>query len=247
MSRHSNRSLAARATHASPAGRRTSTLIAAAAIATTLTVLASAPALAQDALGTPFIGNHLLSFHTAQNARLGEPATVNTFGVLYGQRFRASGAGSNVNVVLRASARPLEGVDTGVLDFAATVGVSQQVSALPGLSLAASTGVGLMAWNNDATKEARANFSVPANAGVSYALRIGGATLSPFAMGTLARYDERNALNDERISREVGWDGSYATGATLRLREVAISSSRIAGERGMPHRSRWAFAAGISF
>ncbi len=202
---------------------------------------------AQDALGTPFIGRHLLSFQTAQNTRTGGPATTNTFGLLYGHRFGPRDGQSHVNLVVRTGARPLEGTDSGVLDLAATLGVSQQLPALPGLSVAASTGIGLMAWSDDAAGTGRANFSVPANAGVSYALHLGGATLSPFAMGTVARYDVRNAVNDERVSREVGWDSYYATGATLRLREVAFATSRIVGERGMPQRSRWTFSAGISF
>lgn len=237
MSRHS---------HATPLARRSAAVLSLAAAAS-LSATAPATLHAQDALGTPFIGNHLISFHTAQNSRLDRPATTNTFGVLYGQRFRASPSGSHLNVTVRASARPLEGVDSGILDFAATVGVSRQLPALPALSIAASTGVGLMAWSDDAARTGRANFTVPANAGVSYALHVGGATLSPFAMGTLAHYDLRNAVNDERTSRETGWDSHYATGATLRLREVAFSTSRIAGERGMPNRSRWTFAAGISF
>lgn len=247
MSRHS---LAQVATPAAASARRSPVAdrsFRAAAAAAMLAALAPALVHAQDALGTPFIGNHLISFHTAQNTRLDRPAATNTFGVLYGQRFRASASGSHVNLTVRASARPLEGVDSGILDFAATVGLSRQLSALPALSFAASTGVGLMAWADDAAKTGRANFTVPANAGVSYALHIGGATLSPFAMGSMARYDLRNAVNDERTSRETGWDSYYATGATLRLREVALSTSRIAGERGMPSRSRWAFAAGVSF
>ncbi len=218
-----------------------------AAIALLTLTVAAAPARAQDALGTPFIGRNLFSFHTAQNTRSGGPATTQTFGAIYGHRFGAADATSNVHLVVRASARPLEKTDSGVLDLAATFGASQAVAGIPNLSVAASTGVGLMAWSDDAAKTGRVQMQIPANAGLSYAIRIGGATLSPFAMGTLARYDLRTSLDDVQQTREKGWDTYYTSGASLKLHELVLTSSVTSGEHGMPNRSRWAFSAGVSF
>lgn len=217
------------------------------AIALVALAIAAVPASAQDALGTPFIGRNLFSFHTAQNTRSGGPATTQTFGAIYGHRFGALDAVSNVHLVVRASARPLEGVDSGVLDFAATVGASQDVAGIPNLSFAASTGVGLMAWSDDAARTGRVNMQIPVNTGLSYALKIGSATFSPFAMGTLARYDLRTSLDDVQLTKERGWDTYYTSGASLKLREVVLTSSVTSGEHGMPNKSRWAFSAGISF
>ncbi len=218
-----------------------------AAIAIATLAVAAAPAGAQAALGTPFIGKNLFSFHTAQNTRSGGAATTQTFGAIYGHRFGASDATSNVNLVVRFSARPLEGVDSGVLDLAATVGGSQAVPGVPNLSFAASTGAGLMAWSDDGAKTGRVMMQIPANAGLSYAIKMGSATLSPFAMGTLARYDLRTSLNDVQLTRERGWDTYYTSGASLKLREVVLTSSVTSGEHGMPNKSRWSFSAGVSF
>lgn len=218
-----------------------------AAIALLTLTVAAAPASAQAALGTPFIGRNLFSFHTAQNSRSGGAATTQTFGAIYGHRFGALDATSNVHLVVRFSARPLEGKDTGVLDMAATVGGAQEVPGIPNLSVAASVGAGLMAWADDAAKTGRAQLQIPVNSGVSYAIKLGSATLSPFAMGTLARYDLRTSLDDVQQTRERGWDTYYTSGASLKLREVVLTSSVTSGEHGMPNRSRWAFSAGVSF
>lgn len=222
-------------------------ILSSASLFVTVSLLAASPSLAQDALGTPFIGRNLYSFHAAQNTRSGGPAQTTTFGAVYGHRFGATDASSHVTLVVRASARPLDGVDTGVLDLAATVGISRDVRILPNLSLAASTGFALMAWSDDAAKTGRAQFSIPANAGLSYAIKLGGATLAPFAMGTLARYDLRRAVDDVQVSRDTGWDSYLSTGASLRLREVVFNIARVDGEHGMPTRSRWTFSAGVSF
>lgn len=221
--------------------------LAAATLIAALSLSGAKTALAQDALGTPFIGRNLFSFHSAQNTRSGGAEQTTTFGALYGHRFGPTESMTRLNLVVRASARPLDGVDSGVLDLAATVGLSRAFETAPKLSIAASTGVGLMAWSDDAARTGRAQLSVPVNAGASYAFKVGGATLAPFAMGTVSRFDLRNAVNDVQVSRDTGWDTFYATGASLRLREVVFSTSRIDGERGMPTRSRWTFSAGVSF
>ncbi|MFN8581375.1 MAG: hypothetical protein U0163_10415 [Gemmatimonadaceae bacterium] len=214
-----------------------------------LTVLAPSTnsASAQAALGTPFIAKNNLSFQSSQLTRSGGDETTTMFGVVYGHRFGAADAPSNVTMVLRGSARPLDQMDSGVLDLSANVGITRTVASMPKLSLAASTGVGLMAWSDDAAKTGRVNVTVPVNAGVSYDLRVRSATITPFAMGSVARYRLRTALNDVVQTTDNGWDAYYTTGASLRLREVVLTSSRIAGEYGMPARSRWAFSAGISF
>lgn len=202
---------------------------------------------AQTALGTPFIGNNILSFQTGALTRRGGEEMTTLFGVVAGHRFGSPDADMRVSLVVRGAARAFDREESGVLDVGATVGVSRDIDAVHGLSVAASTGVGLMAWGDDAAKRGRAHVTIPVNAGVSYDLRVRSATLTPFAMGTVSRYDLRTSVNDERESLADGWDTSYTTGVSLRLKEVVLTSSRIVGEHGMPNRSRWHFSAGISY
>jgi len=216
-------------------------------VALTIVAPATNSLSAQAALGTPFIAKNNLSFHSSQLTRSGGSETTTMFGVVYGHRFGAADAQSNITMVVRGSARPLDQIDSGVLDVAANVGITRSVAALPKLSLAASTGVGLMAWSDGAANTGRLNVTVPVNAGLSYDFHVRTATISPFAMGSVARYNLRTSLNDVVQTTDKGWDAHYTTGASLRLREVVLTSSRIVGEYGMPAKSRWAFSAGISF
>ena len=62
-----------------------------------------------------------------------------------------------------------------------------------------------------------------------------------------SRYDLRTSLDDVQQTKERGWDTYYTSGASLKLREVVLTSSVTSGEHGMPNRSRWAFSAGVSF
>lgn len=210
-------------------------------------MLIAAGARAQTAVGNPFIGNNTLSFHASELTRSGAAEMTTTFGVVYGHRFGAAEDQNRLTMKLQASARPFDDAKSAVLDAAASVGVVRDIRLVPALQVAASAGMGLMAWSDDATKKDRLEFTIPANAGVSYDLRIRSATLSPFVMGTIARYDLRTAENDVQQTAHRGWDASYTSGVSLRLKEVVLSSSRIVGEYGMPNRSRWTFAAGISY
>lgn len=207
-----------------------------------------APALAaQAALGTPFVRSNNLSFYSSELTRSGGTETTTMFGVLYGHRFGRSGDATRMTMVLRGSARPFDDVQAGVLDVAATIGASHDVRGLPGLSVGASSGATMMAWGDDAARTGRLHLTIPLNAGLGYDLRIRRATVSPFVMGTVARYDLRTSFDDVQQSVDQGWDAHYTAGASLRLQEIVLTTSRIVGEYGMPHRSRWTVSAGLSF
>lgn len=210
-------------------------------------LLVTSPASAQAALGTPFIGANSLSLYSGQITRSGGPDITHTFGVVYGRRFRGGERRTHATLVLRASARPFDDVEAGVLDAGASLALSHRVEAVPGLSLAGSAGLGVMAWGDDLAKTGRHHLSIPATAGASYAIRLGSATLAPFASASLARYNIGTWLDDVRQTTATGWDGYYTLGASLALRELILSSSRVVGEHGMPTRSRWLFTAGVSF
>ena len=202
---------------------------------------------AQTALGTPFIKANNLSFYTSDLTRSGGPEMTRTFGLVYGHEFGRAEDAQHLTMVVRGAARAFDDVQAGVLDLGATIGVSHQVTALPGLSVAASTGLGLMAWGDDSLNTGRLHLTIPANVGASYDIRVRGATFSPFVSGTVNRYDLRTSVDDERDTVRNGWDANYAMGASLRLKEVVVTSSRIIGEYGMPNHSRWALSAGLSF
>lgn len=221
-------------------------LIRAAAVAAALSLVASRLS-AQAALGSPFIRDNTLSFRASELTRTGAAEMTTTFGGVYGHRFGQAGAATRVIMQIRASARPFDDVQAAVLDAGATVGISRQVTAVSGLQMAASAGLGMMGWADDVAKTGRLLVTIPVNAGLSYDLHVKGATISPFAMGTAGRYDLRTSLDDVRQSLDRGWDASYTTGVSLRLQEVVLTSARIVGEYGMPNRSRWTFSAGVSF
>lgn len=202
---------------------------------------------AQAALGTPFIHSNTLTIRAAQLSRSGGPETTTMFGIEYGRRFGQGDTATRKTLVLRGSARAFDEVEAGVLDISATVGISRQLSRVRGLSVAASTGLGMKAWGDDIANTGRVYLTIPANAGASYDLRVRGATISPFVMGTVSRYDLRTSVDDVRESVDQGWDAHYTTGASLRLKKIVMTSSRVSGEYGMPDRSRWMFSAGVSF
>ncbi len=209
--------------------------------------LVAAPLAAQTALGTPFIGANNLSFTSSQLTRTGGPEITTLFGAAYARRFGAASRAVHTSLAVRAVARPFDEVKSGVLDLSATLGVSYDVPGTSGLSVAASTGIGMMAWGDDVANTGRSYLTIPANAGVSYDLHLKRATFSPFVMASLARYDHRTYLNDVRQTGTTGWDTNYRLGASVRLSEVVLTTARIIGEEGMPSRSRWAFSAGVSF
>lgn len=202
---------------------------------------------AQSALGTPFIGRNHLSFYSGELTRSGGPELTRVPGIVYGRRFGDLTQAEGVSMVLRASGRPLGDATSGVLDLAATVGTSRAVPMVPGLTAAVSIGAGVMAWGDDSAKTGRLHVSVPVSTGLSYAVRIKGATVSPFGTASVARYDLRTSLDDVRQSTKRGWDGRYTAGVAVHFREVVLTSTRIYSEVGMPNRSRWAFSVGMSY
>jgi hypothetical protein len=217
------------------------------AILTVVAGLLPSALTAQAALGVPFIGATNLSYYSAELSRSGGSETTTLYGASFAHRFSEAANPMRGTMQLRFSAHPFDKVKAGVLDVAAMAGVERNVPTVPGLSVAASTGVDAMAWGNDIANTGRLHLTIPANAGVSYDLHVKSATVSPFAMGTIARYDLRSYVNDVRQTSDRGWDASYTTGASLRLKGVVLTTSRIVGEYGMPNKSRWAFSAGISF
>ncbi len=217
------------------------------AAAAAVSVLAPSALRAQAALGTPFIGRTSVSFYSSELSRSGGPETTQLYGLVVAHRFGEAADPMRVTMKFRGSARPFDNVNAGVLDVAVNVGVTREVQAIRGLSLAASTGIGLMAWGDDNANTGRSHLTLPANLGASYDIRVKSATLAPFAMGTIARYDVRTYLNDVRQTGARGWDASYTTGASLRTKELVLTTCRIVGEYGMPNKSRWAFSAGVSF
>jgi hypothetical protein len=210
--------------------------------------LVSAPSLrAQAPLGAPFIGDNVLSFQSAEITRNGGAETTTLFGLAFGHRFGSDSAANRVTMLLRGTARAFDDVESGIMNFAASAGLSRRIAVLPAASVAASTGIEMMAWGDDIAETGRLRLSVPMNLGVSYALRLGAATIEPFVAGAVSYYDLRTGSYDARESVRAGWDSHHVLGASLRLKEVVASASRIVGEYGMPHRSRWAVAAGISY
>lgn len=218
--------------------------IAALAIAT---ILPAATASAQSALGTPFIGRNNLSYQMAEQSRTGGSDLTRVYGLSYGRRLTGDNRPVQVSMVSRIGMRPFGEQDSGVLEFATSVGVSHDVAALPGLSVAASTGAEVMLWNNDEAGTGRIRVAIPVTGGVSYDLHVGQATLSPFATASIARNEVRTSQDDVETFRDREWDTRFSQGVSLRMNRVVLTSTRIVGEKGMPNRSRWAFSAGISY
>jgi len=229
----------------SPASRPVR-LSAAARLVGVLTLL-GAPLAAQTALGTPFIGANNLSFSSSQLTRTGGPEITTLFGASYARQFGSPDQATHTTLAVRVVARPFDEVKSGVVDMSVTFGMSYDVPELSGLSVAASAGIGMMAWGDDVANTGRSYRTVPASAGVSYDLHLKRLTISPFAMASLGRYDLRTYVDDVRQSSVTGWDTNYRLGASVRLKELVLTTARIIGEEGMPTRSRWAFSAGISF
>lgn len=210
-------------------------------------LIAPSTGRAQGALGVPLNGPNNLSFYSAELTRDGGSETTTLFGLMYARRLGAPDQAMRWSLQFRGAVRPSEDEQKGIADLAAAIAVSHDLAAVPGLSVAASVGGTVQAWAEDGENTGRARVMAPASAGISYDLRLGKVTLSPFTMATIARYDLRSYENDVKVSMERGWDAYYQTGATIRLRDVAVTISDISGEVGMPKRSRWALSAGIAF
>ncbi len=210
-------------------------------------LLLAGSAQAQSALGTPFIGRNTVSYHSGELTRNGGPEMIRVPGIVYGRRFGDLARADGLVMVIRASGRPLSGETSGILDLSASIGTERAVPQVPGLMAAVSLGAGMMAWGDDSARTGRLDLSFPVSTGLSYAVRVKGATVSPFATAAVARYDRRTAVDDIRQSTARGWDGRYTAGVAVRLKELVLTSTRIYSEIGMPQRSRWAFSVGVSY
>jgi hypothetical protein len=208
----------------------------------------AAPGLsAQSALGTPFIRDNVLAFRSTQIGATGASALTTTYGAVYAHRYGNLERATRPFLTLRTSARSLEAGTVGILEAGVALGMEHQVRGVRGLSLAASLGASAVGWGDDAADTGRLLTQVPVTLGVSQDLSLGSATVAPFILGSAGRYAIRTSLHDVVQSRESGWDASYAVGASFRLREVVLTSTRFIGEQGFAHKNRWSFLAGVSF
>lgn len=210
------------------------------------TILPASAASAQSALGTPFIGRNHLSYQMAEQSRTGGAELTRVYGLAYGRRLTSDSRPVQVSLVSRLGMRPLDEDRAGVMEFASSVGVSHDIAALPGLSVAASAGAEFMLWGTD-TDSGRIRVAIPVTGGMSYDIKIGEAMLSPFATASIARNDDRTYVNDVQVYRDREWDTRFSQGVSLRVNRVVLTSTRIVGEKGLPNHSRWTFAAGISY
>lgn len=242
--RTSNSSSPAPAPKSAPARPLTTATLRAALL---LSTLAASGLNAQSALGTPFIRDNVLAFRSTQIGESGAPALTTTYGAAYAHRYGNSERPTRPFLTLRTSARSLDAGTVGILEAGISLGLEHQVRAVRGLSLAASLGASAVGWGDDAVDTGRLLTQVPASLGVSQDLHLGSATLAPFILGTAGRYATRTSLNDVVQSKESGWDASYAIGASFRLKEVVLTSTRYIGEQGFTHKNRWSFLAGVSF
>jgi hypothetical protein len=200
----------------------------------------------------PFVGKNHLSASVTELSRDGvgqDRATV--FGAMYGRQLTGDNAAVKLHMIVRGAARaqgPLEegGIADGGITFAATRRV------LAGLSVTGAAGVSAVVWSRelDASGEqdrSRIVARAPLSAGIAYDLKLGRATIAPFATFTGGYTNASEYVNNKRQSEDTGWRISHTAGVSLRLSEIVLSLSEVAREPGLPHRSRVAFAAGISW
>jgi hypothetical protein len=203
---------------------------------------------AQAPLGVPFIGDNHLSFYSTELTSDGTGAGMSTlYGGRYAHRFGEAESPMRFSLGVQVAARQLDAPNDGVIDATVTAAWTRSMAEVdPRLSATVGVGANALAWGA-VSNDGVAHASVPITMGISYDLTIGRATVSPFVAPSVAYYVDRTYVNDVRVSSSSGWDGRISAGASLRLREVVLTTSRIRGEEGLPHSSRWTFAAGISF
>lgn len=203
---------------------------------------------AQAPLGVPFIGNNQLSFYSTELTSDGTGAGMSTlYGGRYAHRFGAADSPTRFSLAVQAAGRQLDAPNDGVLDVSVTAAWTRSMVEVDRrLSATVAAGVGALAWGS-VSNDGVAHASIPATLGIAYDLTVGRATVSPFVAPGIAYYVDRQYVDDARVSSDDGWDARFTAGASLRLQEVVLTMSRIRGEEGLPHSSRWAFAAGISF
>jgi hypothetical protein len=207
-------------------------------------------ASAQAALGMPYIGrNHLSFYSTGLATNLTGSATTTLFGGRYGRQFGAPGAASQLAVKAQIAVRTLDGPTDGIADVALDVSWARRMDELTSrMTLAVAAGASVLAWDtnqDDAT--GRANFTIPATAGISYDISVGSATISPFVAPSVAWYRTEQWVNNVETVRSSGLDARFMSGASLRMKEIVLTAGSIRGEKGLPSHGRWTFAAGISF
>lgn len=209
----------------------------------------SGPLAAQTALGVPFIGANHLSFYSTELSRDGVATTTSTlYGGRYGRRFGDAMEPSSVALVVQVAGRSLDGPTDGVLDASLTTSWSRRMDEVTNrLSVSAAAGASLLGWGLSNDEIGLAHVSLPLTVGAAYDVRIGSATFSPFVAPALAWSSTRHYQNDERVATDTGWDARWSGGASLRFRDMVLTAGGIHGERGLPNRSRWTFAAGMSF
>lgn len=227
------------------------------AVATGLLALATmnaGQAQAQQAIGVPFIGKHHLSMTVTEMSRdgVGQERT-SLFGGMYGNRLNGEQAAVKVHLLVRAAARALGDFEqSGIADAGVTLAATHAIPALGRLSVTGAAGVAAMVWSDNASAadgqdQNRIIAKVPLSAGLAYDLKVGRATISPFASVNGGYSTARNYLDETRVSESNTWRVGHTSGVSLRLNEIVMSISEIAREPGMPHSSRVAFAAGISW
>jgi len=220
------------------------------AVAAALVALAGGarPASAQAGLGAPFTGAHYLTFYTTELSSDGVGADRSTlFGGRYGRRFGAAAKQAHFSLGLQVAARALN-ADDGVLDVSVNAAWTRRMDEVnQALSVTAAVGASALAWGSEDPSTGRSNVSVPATLGVAYDLHIGGAVFTPFVAPSVAYYRTRQYLDDVRVAGEHGWGTRYTSGASLRVRDLVLSTSTIRGEDGLTEKTRWTFAAGVSF
>jgi hypothetical protein len=209
-------------------------------------------AQAQTALGVPFTGRNHLSLSVTELSHDGTSAERDAvFGGVYGRRLGSDAALLQYSVIARTAFRANSGIDDGIVDAGLTVAATHSVRAIDGLSITGAAGVGAMVWaqgsNAGELERGRVIASAPFSAGLSYDVRLGRATISPFIAVTGAYSKERDYLDGDRIGEDSGWRVGNSVGVSLRFWEAVLSVREISRERGLPSRNRVAFSAGISW
>jgi hypothetical protein len=221
------------------------------ALVGSMLALAATDTHAQQPVGVPFIGSNHLSVSVTELSRDGigsQRATV--LGALYGHRFGGSAAKVQPSMIVRVAARPLDGVEQGILDAGVTLAATREL--VRGLNVTAAAGVSAVAWGDGAPEPnepatGRIIVRAPLSAGLAYDIGIGGATIAPFVNVAMAYSTEREYAGDVRLATDNGWKLGNAAGVSVRFRETVLSISGISRERGLPNSSRVAFSAGMSW
>jgi len=218
-----------------------------------VTVVSSAAAVAgleaQSALGVPYIGSNHLSFYATELTSDGfGVAGSKLYGGRYGHRFGDEQATTRFSFLVQVAAKDYEAVSDGVYDVSLSAAMSRTMEEIdPRLELAASLGGEIKAWGFDPDDTGLARVSIPLTMGASFDLQLGAVTIAPFVAPGAAYTMARQYVDDVRVMRENAWDFRFTSGASVRLKEAVFTTSHVRSEHGLPQKSRWTFAAGISF